>query len=142
MTISAVSVADAGDDPTDRAAELLSAGAFGMELVLDLVGCDPATIRSKERLVAYARELCRVVDMTPYGAPFVERFGEDGTKTAGYSLVQLIETSSITGHFSEQSDRAYLNVFSCKHFDPRAATEFTQRFFAARAARHTLLIRE
>ena len=113
-----------------------------MELVLDLVGCDPDTIRSKERLVAYPGELCRVINMTPYGEPFVERFGLAGTKAAGFSLVQLIETSSITGHFSEASNRAYINVFSCKDFDPAIATEFTRRFFTARSARHTLLIRE
>lgn len=116
--------------------------AFGMELVLDLAGCDPGTIRSKERLIAYARELCRVIDMTPYGDPFAQRFGLTDAKTAGYSLVQLIETSSITGHFSEETNRAYINVFSCRKFDATAATEFTKRFFDAGSAKHTLLIRE
>ncbi len=115
---------------------------FGMELVLDAAGCDPVAIRSAERIAGYARELCELIDMRPHGEPFVVWFGEAGAKTGGYSLVQLIETSSITGHFSEATNRAYLNVFSCKPFDPDAVATFTQRFFAADGVRPTLLVRE
>jgi S-adenosylmethionine/arginine decarboxylase-like enzyme len=115
---------------------------FGMELVLDVADCDPDAIRSAERIGRYARELCRLIGMTPYGEPFVVWFGEAGTQTGGYSLVQLIETSSITGHFSEATNRAYLNVFSCKRFDPATVTEFTRRFFAADEVRPMVLVRE
>ena len=42
-------------------------------------------------------------------------------QAAGYSLVQLIETSAITGHFCDASGDAYLDIFSCKDFDPATA---------------------
>ena len=52
--------------------------------------------------------------MKAYGSPQVQHFGE-GNK-AGYTLVQLIETSNITAHFVEETNDIYLDVFSCKPF--------------------------
>ena len=120
---------------------ILNSNTFGMEVVLDLYDCKPETIRSKEKLQEYARELCQVIEMTPYGAPFAERFGMNEAKTAGYSIVQLIETSSITGHFSEEWNSAYINIFSCKEFDPKQAAEFSKNFFDAERVESTLHIR-
>ena len=121
---------------------ILDSNTFGMEVVLDLYDCNLETIRSKEKLQEYTRELCRVIGMTPYGAPFAERFGLNEAKTAGYSIVQLIEASSITGHFSEEWNSAYINIFSCKDFDPKQAAEFSKHFFEADRVESTLHIRK
>ena len=121
---------------------ILDPNTFGMEVILDLYDCNLETIRSKEKLQEYTRELCQVIGMTPYGAPFAERFGLNEAKTAGYSIVQLIETSSITGHFSEEWDSAYINIFSCKEFDPKQAAEFSKDFFEAERVESTLHIRK
>ena len=121
---------------------ILDSNTFGMEVVLDLYDCNLETIRSKEKLQEYTRELCQVIGMTPYGAPFAERFGLNEAKTAGYSIVQLVETSSITGHFSEEWNSAYINIFSCKEFDPKQAAEFSKDFFEADRVESTLHIRE
>ena len=121
---------------------ILDASIFGMEVVLDLYDCNLETIRSKEKLQEYTRELCQVIGMTPYGAPFAERFGLNEAKTAGYSIVQLIETSSITGHFSEEWNSAYINIFSCKEFNPKQAAEFSKDFFEADRVESTLHIRK
>ena len=120
---------------------IIDLSTFGMEVVLDLYDCNPEAIRSKEKLQEYTRELCQVIEMTPYGAPFAERFGLNEAKTAGYSIVQLIETSSITGHFSEELNSAYINIFSCKGFDPEQAAEFSRGFFGADRVKFTLHIR-
>jgi len=114
---------------------------YGMELILDLIDCDSEAIRSGEHIRKYAKEICKVIDMKPFGEPFVERFGLGVDFTAGYSLVQLIETSSITGHFSELWNRAYINVFSCKKFDEQIAAEFTKKHFGAKELKQNLLIR-
>jgi S-adenosylmethionine/arginine decarboxylase-like enzyme len=53
--------------------------------------------------------------MVPYGEPQVQHFGS-GNK-AGYTLVQLIETSNICAHFVEETNDLYLDVFSCKPFN-------------------------
>ena len=121
---------------------ILDSNTFGMEVVLDLYDCNPETIRSKEKLQEYTRQLCQVIGMTPYGAPLAERFGLNEAKTAGYSIVQLIETSSITGHFSEEWNSAYINIFSCKEFDPKHAAEFSKDFLEAVRLESTLHIRK
>lgn len=114
---------------------------FGLEVVLDLGGCNPETIRSREKLAEYAKKLCQVIEMKAYGAPILEYFGLNEPKTGGFSLVQLIETSSITGHFSEEWNRAYINIFSCKTFDTDLATKFTREFFGATEVDARVLVR-
>jgi len=55
-------------------------------------------------------------------------FGED-ERVSGYSMTQLIETSLISGHFANLTNSAYIDIFSCKYYDPQTAADFTQRFF-------------
>lgn len=105
---------------------------YGKELLLTLIDCDPKTLRSKQKIVAFARKMCKVIDMKPYGKPFVARFGLGKDFTAGYSMVQLIETSSITGHFSELWNRVYLEIFSCKEYDEKKAANFAKYYFGAK----------
>ena len=42
---------------------------FGTELILDLHGCDPATIRSRKKIDTFVRRLCRLIKMKRYGEP-------------------------------------------------------------------------
>jgi S-adenosylmethionine decarboxylase len=114
---------------------------FGIELILNLADCDIDMITSSAALKAYTRTLCKVIDMKLYGEPFVERFGLNHPKTAGYTLVQLIETSSIVGHFSEEWKTAYINIFSCKDFDINIARDFTAEFFNAKVAKELVVTR-
>ncbi len=104
---------------------------YGMELILNLHDCALEIISSQKRIKEYAQTLCKIIEMKPYGKPIVPYFGENELFTKGYSLVQLIETSSITGHFSEYFRSAYINIFSCKDFDPQKAYSFTKEFFKA-----------
>lgn len=114
---------------------------FGWELVMNLYDCDLAAISSKEKIEQYAKELCKVIDMLPYGEPQVPYFGQNEPHTKGYSLVQLIETSSITGHFSEFKKSVYLNIFSCKPYDKETALEFTKSWFGAKEVEHHYITR-
>jgi S-adenosylmethionine decarboxylase len=116
-------------------------GVYGWELVLDLGGCDLDVITSAERLEVFATELCRLIGMRAYGPPMVERFGLASAKTAGYTLVQLIETSSIVAHFSDAWRTAYVNVFSCRPFDTEIAAGFVAGFFGAEQVRQRVLER-
>ncbi|MDO8566761.1 MAG: S-adenosylmethionine decarboxylase [bacterium] len=115
---------------------------FGQELVLNLYDCDLAKISSEEEIRKFVVTLCDdVIKMVRYGEAQIPHFGHDNPITSGYSLVQLIETSSITGHFSEHKRSAYLNIFSCAWFDPEKAGAFAQDFFGAKHCEKTLLKR-
>ncbi|MDD5069381.1 MAG: S-adenosylmethionine decarboxylase [Candidatus Omnitrophica bacterium] len=116
-------------------------GIFGHELIMDLYECDVEIITSKKKLKQYVDELCDLIKMVKYGKTLLPYFGEKAEFTKGYSLVQLIETSSITGHFSDYWKTAYLNVFSCKEYDAEKAKTFTKDFFKAKRMKSKLLIR-
>lgn len=116
---------------------------FGQELTLNLYECDLATISSGEKIKEFVIKLCDdVIKMKRYGEPLIPHFGHENPITSGYSLVQLIETSSVTAHFSEYKKSVYLNVFSCAWFDAKKTEEFCKEFFGAKRVEAHLLKRE
>ena len=90
---------------------------WGYLLSLDISRCCPASIRCSKTIRMFSDTLVKRIDMKPFGDPQIVWFG-DGPR-GGYTLVQLIHTSNICAHFAEESNAAYLDVFSCKPFDPR-----------------------
>ena len=101
--------------------------SWGYHLMLDCSKCLPYTIRNKNNIIMFAKHLVRAIDMVPYGEPQVQHFGS-GDK-AGFTLVQLIETSNITGHFVEETNDAYIDVFSCKPFTPHIVEGVVHTYF-------------
>jgi S-adenosylmethionine/arginine decarboxylase-like enzyme len=100
---------------------------WGYHLLLDCSKCIPSRIRNKYLIEEFATTLVKKIDMVAYGPPQVQHFGS-GNK-GGYTLVQLIETSNITAHFVEETDDIYLDVFSCKPFNPSDVEELVQETF-------------
>jgi S-adenosylmethionine/arginine decarboxylase-like enzyme len=119
----------------------MSKNVFGFELIMDLSGCDEKAISSAKKLKVYVDKLCKLIHMKKFGKTLIPYFGENKAFTKGYSLVQLIETSSITGHFSELWGKAYINIFSCQPFDHVKAREFTRKFFGAKKVKNRFLVR-
>ncbi len=116
---------------------------YGQELILNLYECDLKTISSGEKIKEFVIKLCDdVIKMKRYGKPLIPHFGHGNPITAGYSLVQLIETSSVTGHFSEHKKSCYINIFSCAWYDIEKTTQFCQEFFGAKRVHVTFLKRE
>ncbi len=114
---------------------------FGYELILNLEECDEEVITSRVKLKKYVDELCELIGMQKYGKILLPYFGERAEYTKGYSLVQLIETSSIIGHFSDYWKIAYINIFSCKNYDADLAKKFTKKYFAAKRVKSRLITR-
>jgi hypothetical protein len=114
--------------------------AWGLALTVDLEGCSPTAIRSRSGIARFAELLCDLIEVKRYGPATVVRFGED-PRVCGYSLVQLIETSLVSGHFAEATNAAYIDVFSCKPFAPRAAALFCERWFGATTSKTSLILR-
>lgn len=107
-------------------------GAWGLATALDLHDCNPDTIRSSEKIHEYTLELCERIKVKCFGEPVIVHFGED-ERIAGYSLVQLIETSLVSGHFANLTNRVYMDVFSCAYYDPHEVAEYSKRFFEAQS---------
>jgi len=122
--------------------KILKKGDYGMELILDLYECDPEVLSSKRKLKEFVDKLCDILKMKKYGRCYLPYFGLSAEHTPGYSLLQFIETSSITGHFAEKTNTAYLNIFSCQEFDPKEAVDFAKTFFKAKRVKKRLYVRK
>ena len=104
---------------------------WGMSLSLDLYDCNPDTIRDADKIKEYVKELCdNVINMKRYGECQVVHFGDDA-KVTGFCMTQLIETSLVSGHFANNTNAAYLDIFSCKWYNVREVKRFSKRFFEA-----------
>ncbi|MDW7975111.1 MAG: S-adenosylmethionine decarboxylase [Leptospiraceae bacterium] len=106
-------------------------GAWGLVTALDLHDCDPELIRDRDAIYQYTIELCEKIKVKRFGEPIIVHFGED-ERVAGYSLVQLIETSLVSGHFANLTNRVYLDIFSCAYYDPKEVIEYSKNFFKAK----------
>ncbi len=100
---------------------------WGYHVSIDAGGCDPEAIRSSNHIARFTRDLVERIDMVAWGEPQIVHFGS-GNK-AGYTLVQLIETSNICAHFTEEDDCMYLDVFSCKEFKTEDVIDVVKEFF-------------
>lgn len=116
-------------------------GAWGLLASMDLHDCDPKLIRDAKAIERFVVELCERIKMKRFGECTVVNFGED-EKVAGYSMVQLIETSCISAHFANQTNATYLDIFSCKYYDPYEAAEFAKKFFKAKNYNMTYTLRK
>ncbi len=115
---------------------------YGLELVVDLYECNLEKISSEESIRNFVVKLCgEVIEMKRYGEALIPHFGHEVPITSGYSLVQLIETSAVTAHFSEHKRSVYLNIFSCKWFDSRRTVRFSKLWFGAKKAKSRLIQR-
>jgi S-adenosylmethionine/arginine decarboxylase-like enzyme len=81
-----------------------------------------------------------VIKMKRYGEAMIDRFAEGPLE--GYSMMQFIETSSITAHFDEEENRAFIDIFSCQFFDASQAVKFSKKFFNAKNYKIKTLIRK
>lgn len=115
-------------------------GEWGLLTSIDLKDCDPKKIRSKEVITQFSIDLCDYIEMKRFGDPIVVRFGAD-PRVQGYSLAQLIETSLVSGHFAEDTDRAFIDVFSCKEYPPKKTAEFCRKYFGARSLEYSVAFR-
>lgn len=113
-------------DPTDMTPPGMPK-PWGYHFIANVAGADLESISSEENIANFTNKLVTDIQMVPYGKPQIVKFGT-GDK-AGYTLVQLIETSNICAHFSEEKQEIYLDVFSCKSFDPNVVMELIKEYF-------------
>jgi S-adenosylmethionine decarboxylase len=106
---------------------------WGVLTSVDIYDCVPGILGDAGLIEKFAKDLCVTIGIKPLGNCRVVRFGADeigeDEKTAGYSMTQLIETSLISGHFVNATHTAYLDILSCKFYEPRDVAEFAMSFF-------------
>jgi S-adenosylmethionine/arginine decarboxylase-like enzyme len=115
--------------------------SWGVLTSIDLKECNHKTIRSYDHLKTYLIDLADFIDMKRFGEPTIISFGEE-ERVLGYSITQFIETSLISGHFADETNSAFIDIFSCKVYDPMKAARFTKDYFEASSAKVGVLLRD
>ncbi|MGQ0673443.1 MAG: S-adenosylmethionine decarboxylase family protein [Hyphomicrobium sp.] len=115
---------------------------WGKHLIIDMGGGDPVRVRSGEHIRQFSETLVQAIGMKAYGPPLLKHFAEHVPEAAGYSLVQLIETSAITGHFCDASGDAYIDIFSCRDFETADAMAIVEECFNPSTLSATVLVRQ
>jgi S-adenosylmethionine/arginine decarboxylase-like enzyme len=103
---------------------------WGMLAAIDLHGCERRRVADPDTIRAFVPAVIDAIGMRAHGPLHLERFG-DG-ELEGWSAMQFIETSSITIHADEFWCRCFVDVFSCRAFDPDAAAAVAVEHFGGR----------
>ena len=106
-----------------------------MELVTD-ARCENMTVATDHRLLSqWMLQLCQVIGMTPVGEPELWDFPWPGGTVGAPTAFLPLKESGISVHVYPEFDYVYLNVFSCKAFDPKKAKRFIRRSLQVRTMR-------
>ena len=100
---------------------------WGTLAAIDLHGCAFGPLADPDRIRAFVPALIEAIGMRAHGPLALERFG-DG-ELEGWSAMQFIETSTITVHADEVGGRLFVDVFSCRPFDPELAASVAVEHF-------------
>jgi S-adenosylmethionine/arginine decarboxylase-like enzyme len=103
---------------------------WGTLAAIDLHDCDRRLLEDPSCIRAFIPTVIDAIGMRAHGPLRLERFG-DG-ELAGWSAMQFIETSSITIHADEVWRRCFVDIFSCRPFDPQLAAAIAVEHFGGR----------
>ena len=130
----------------DNCPKVSVGNVYGYELVLDLHGCKSALF-NREYIGRYFTELCNLIEMELCEVHFwddidvSEEDRQTQPHTKGTSAVCFILTSSIVIHTLDLLGSVYVNIFSCKPFEPSIAADFSRHWFNAKSFRKTFIER-
>ena len=115
--------------------------AWGLSTAIDLHDCDPDLLKNADVIREYTARVCALIDAKPWGPCHIQHFGIN-PDVAGYSMMQLVETSLVSGHFANKTNRIFLDIFSCKYYDAAKAVKFSKEFFRAKDANFKCMLRK
>ena len=115
---------------------------WGFHQIIDCGGCDVEKMKDYDNVDRWIRQLVKDIDMQPIGEPRIEYTAAEFPDKAGFTVVQVIVTSSIVAHFVDGLGQIYLDVFSCKTFDPKVVEQSMKSSFGATKLRTYYLTRQ
>jgi len=112
-----------------------SKNVWWMNAALDLHNCDLTkaseikNINIHTLVKQFILDLCDYIDMIRDWEP--ELYDINHHWKSGLEFTQVITTSLISGHFRHDTQTAYLEIFSCKYYNPNDVASFTKNYFSA-----------
>lgn len=103
--------------------------AWGIHTIIDLKGCPLDKVTDGNLIRKFIKALIVKIDMVPLWPLMLDYCETHDPKKYGWSFVQMIQDSNITGHFCDIDGSAYLDVFSCKDYDPKDVESLVIAYF-------------
>ena len=119
---------------------------YGIETIIDLQGCDTTRFNRKD-IKLYFLQACKLLDVSPEDCYFWDDFRvskerrQTNPKTKGTTAIQFILTSNITIHTLDLLASVFINIFSCKSYNPELLEELAIRFLGSSEHKTTLIKR-
>jgi len=79
---------------------------WGLSTAIDLKEGNPKMMRSKKDIQKFVIALCKHIEVRRFGKTYMYNFG-DSPRVRGISMMQLIETSLLSGHFVNKEKKIY-----------------------------------
>lgn len=124
----------------------MSGEAYGVEMLIDLHGVDNVLF-TRPNLEEFMVRMCVVLEVTPEDLHFwddqdlPEEECQKDPKTKGVTAVQFILQSNITVHCLDELGQVFINVFSCKGYEPRLVLRVCKMSFPPKSIRSHLVSR-
>jgi S-adenosylmethionine decarboxylase len=109
----------------------------GTEWIVDALGCAPAHLRDRARLVALLDGVVAALGLTVIGAPHVHVF----PGAAGVTALYLLSESHLACHTYPESGVATFNLYCCRDRAPLDWAHLLREALAAADVRVTVVTR-
>jgi S-adenosylmethionine/arginine decarboxylase-like enzyme len=103
---------------------------WGVLCIIDASECDIEAINSHSVIQEFVNEVLVAIEMVKIGGLHIHFCDTNDPKKAGLSYFQLLQDSNLSGHFCPRDrNTAYIDLFSCKEYDPVVVKETFQKYF-------------
>lgn len=95
---------------------------------LQFEGCQDAP-ETVDQWRAFIGSLCRKIGVTPHGEPVLSDYGRG--LLSGWTWMQMVDASSITGHFFRSTGTGWIDIQSCRAFQPEPVAMYAAQRLGA-----------
>ena len=126
--------------PNDR--RYAQTRSWGTHTMIDLHKCAYSIVRSTYDMNALMQRICSFIGVAQLGSPNMIYHQSGYGYTSGYTVMQHANGhTDIVVRVNEHNDSVFVDVFSCKAYDPHQLPNLTQDFFGAYEATVDILYR-
>ena len=126
--------------PSDR--RYAQTRSWGTHTMIDLHKCSYSIVRSTYDMNAFMQRICSFIGVTQLGSPSTIYHQSGYGYTSGYTVMQHANGhTDIVVRVNEHSDNVFIDVFSCKAYEPHQLANLAQDFFGAYEATVDILYR-
>ena len=112
---------------------------WGWQMLVNIDGAN-SNVLSEISIRKFNEVVCEAIGMVRHGEPSLTYF-EDLDEKNGWTLVQLITTSSLVVHFCDNG-KIFMDLFSCKPFDEQIVIDCLHKFFEPRVLEYDCIERD